>query len=231
MQMISGADIALWDIAGKACGQPVWALLGGRYRQRVKAYASTLFRPTPDGMRQAVEEYLQQGFRVIKFGWGVFGDDPGLDLALVRAARQAAGPGVDLMVDAGWYGTGYDWPYRTRPLKAWISLVRPLEELGVLWLEDFLHPDNLDGYARVAEHTTTLRLAAGLLGALSLFLRPTAALLVLPLPFFSAGGKRGAAWTAAGLGAGVLAFGAAKSPAEKRRIRLIAPPLLRLPDG
>lgn len=51
-------------------------------------------------------------------------------------------------------------------------------------------------------------LAAGLLGAFSLFLRPTAALLVLPLPFVAAGGKRGAAWTAAGLGAGFLAFGA-----------------------
>jgi L-rhamnonate dehydratase len=161
LQMISGADIALWDIAGKACGQPVWALLGGRYRDRVKAYASTLFRPTPEAMRQAVGEYLERGFRAIKFGWGVFGDDPALDLALVRAAREAAGPDIDLMVDAGWYGTGYEWPYKTRSLKAWISLVRQLEDLGVFWLEDFLHPENLDGYARVAERTTTLRLAAG----------------------------------------------------------------------
>jgi L-rhamnonate dehydratase len=161
MQMISGADIALWDIVGQACGQPVWALLGARYRDRVKAYASTLFRPTPDDMRRAVEGYLEQGFRAIKFGWGVFGRDLALDVALVQAARQAAGPEVDLMVDGGWYGSWYHDPFRPRSLTDWIRLVRELEALDIFWLEDFLHPENIAGYAQVAEHTTTLRLAAG----------------------------------------------------------------------
>ena len=105
MQMISGADIALWDIAGKALGQPVSKLLGARYRDQVKAYASTLFRPTPDAMKAAVAEYLEYGFRAIKFGWGVFGYDLRQDIALVRAAREEAGPDVEIMVDAGWYGT------------------------------------------------------------------------------------------------------------------------------
>lgn len=161
MQMLSGADIALWDIAGKALGQPVWKLLGARYRDRVKAYASTLFRPTPDAMRRAVAEYLEHGFRAVKFGWGVFGEDAARDVALVRAAREEAGPGVDLMVDGGWFGANYADPHRTRPLREWIRLVRALEELDVLWLEDFLHPENVAGYAAVARHTTTLRLAAG----------------------------------------------------------------------
>src|SRR6476646_9629248 len=57
MQMLSGADIALWDIAGKAFGQPVSTLLGARYRERVPVYASTLFRPTPAAMQGAVTEY------------------------------------------------------------------------------------------------------------------------------------------------------------------------------
>ncbi len=161
MQMISGADIALWDIAGKATDQPIWALLGAKYRDRVKAYASTLFRPTPDAMKQAVESYLNAGFRAIKFGWGVFGLSLDRDIALMRAAREAAGPDVELMVDGGWYGTAYDAPYRPRSLKDWIALVPAMEALGITWLEDFLHPDNIDGYARVAEHCTTLRLAAG----------------------------------------------------------------------
>jgi L-alanine-DL-glutamate epimerase-like enolase superfamily enzyme len=161
MQMLSGADIALWDIAGKAIGQPIWKLLGARYRDRVKAYASTLFRPTPDAMRRAVAEYLEHGFRAIKFGWGVFGEDAARDVALVRAAREEAGPGVDLMVDGGWFGANYANPHRTRPLREWVRLVRALEELDVLWLEDFLHPENVAGYAAVARHTTTLRLAAG----------------------------------------------------------------------
>ena len=161
MQMISGADIALWDIAGKACKQPIWALLGARYRDRVKAYASTVFRPTPADMRRAVEGYLEQGFRAIKFGWGVFGHDLALDVALVQAAREAAGPDVELMVDGGWYGVSYGQPFRPRSIADWIRLARELEELDVFWLEDFLHPENVAGYARVAERTTTLRIAAG----------------------------------------------------------------------
>lgn len=161
MQMISGADIALWDIAGKALNQPIHKLLGAKYRNRVKAYASTLFRPTPDGMKQAVASYLERGFRAIKFGWGVFGEDLTRDVALVKAARDEAGPNVEIMVDAGWFGTSYDNPFKPRPLKDWIRLVEKLEDLDVFWLEDFLHPNNLSGFAAVAEHTRTLRLAAG----------------------------------------------------------------------
>jgi L-alanine-DL-glutamate epimerase-like enolase superfamily enzyme len=160
MQMLSGADIALWDIAGKALGQPVGKLLGARYRDTVPCYASTLFRPTPDAMRAAVAEYLAQGFRAIKFGWGVFGRDLALDIALVRAAREEAGPDVTLLVDGGWYGVTAD-PFRERPLKDWIRLVRTLEELDIFWLEDFLHPENFAGYGEVSAHTTTLRTAAG----------------------------------------------------------------------
>ncbi len=161
MQMMSGVDIALWDIAGKACGQPVWALLGAKYRDHVKAYASTLFRPTPDDMKRAVTGYLQQGFRAIKFGWGAFGVDLALDVQLVKAAREEAGPDIDLMVDGGWYGTGYNNSYRARPVKDWIKLALQLEELDVFWLEDFLHPENFSGYAEVARATRGLRIAAG----------------------------------------------------------------------
>jgi L-rhamnonate dehydratase len=161
IHMISGVDIALWDIAGKAFGQPVCKLLGARYRERVKAYASTLFRPTPDAMKRAVADYLAQGFRAIKFGGGTFGYDLDLAVRLVKAARQEAGPDVDLMVDGGWYGVRYDDPYRTRSLKDWIRIVHDLEALDVFWLEDFLHPENFLGYAEVARAAQTLRIAAG----------------------------------------------------------------------
>lgn len=111
-------------------------------------------------MKRAVDEYLAHGFRAVKFGWGAFGRDLSLDAALVKAARQAAGPDVVLMVDGGWYGTSHEEPYRPRSLRDWIRLVGALEEQGVFWLEDFLHPDNFAGYARVAKHTKTLRIAA-----------------------------------------------------------------------
>src|SRR5690349_20455490 len=59
MQVLSGADIALWDIACKAANQPLCLLLGAQYRDKVKAYASTLCRPTPDARKEAVTYYLE----------------------------------------------------------------------------------------------------------------------------------------------------------------------------
>jgi L-rhamnonate dehydratase len=154
-------DIALWDIAGKALGLPVCKLLGARYRDRVKAYASTLFRSSADEMKRAVEGYLEHGFQAIKFGWGTFGANLKADLALVQAAREAAGPDVKLMVDAGWYGTDPASVFRTRSLPEWRLLIKELEAYGVFWLEDCLHPENLRGYAELVRQTSTLRLAAG----------------------------------------------------------------------
>jgi len=120
-------------------------------------------------MAQALIEFLQNqhvqrdGVEQPFFAgcWGVFGHDLTLDIALVQAAREAAGPEVALMVDGGWYGTGYADPYRARSIVDWQRLVPELEALDVFWLEDFMHPENLAGYARVAETTTTLRIAAG----------------------------------------------------------------------
>src|SRR6185436_14662639 len=69
LQAISGIDIACYDIMGKALGKPVHALLGGARRDRVTAYASTLFRDTPEAMRDAARMYLSKGFKAVKFGW------------------------------------------------------------------------------------------------------------------------------------------------------------------
>jgi L-alanine-DL-glutamate epimerase-like enolase superfamily enzyme len=65
------------------------------------------------------------------------------------------------MVDGGWYGTTHDDPYRPRALKTWLGVAAALEDLDVFWLEDFLHPDNLAGYAAIAARLTRLRIAAG----------------------------------------------------------------------
>src|SRR5439155_192046 len=98
---ISGIDLALWDILGKASGQPVGRLLGGRYRDRVRPYASLLMRE-PEQMADKLLPVKAQGFRAFKIGWGPFGKrSPAVDEAIVRAARQAVGPESQLMVDAG----------------------------------------------------------------------------------------------------------------------------------
>jgi L-alanine-DL-glutamate epimerase-like enolase superfamily enzyme len=153
MQVLSGFDIACHDLMGKATGRPLHQLLGGARRDRVRAYASTLFRPTPDAMRRACEFYLARGFTAVKFGWGVFGQNRKQDLALVAAAREALGPDVALLVDPGWMvnRSAYDA----------IDLCRALEPYDIFWLEDFLHPECYDGYAKVKAAGVKTRLAAG----------------------------------------------------------------------
>src|SRR5438309_5386710 len=69
---ISGLDIALWDLMGKALGQPVSRLLGGNYRERIKPYASILFDDPPI-LREKLQAQLEAGFRAIKMGWRPFG--------------------------------------------------------------------------------------------------------------------------------------------------------------
>jgi L-rhamnonate dehydratase len=153
IQVLSGFDVACHDIIGKAIGRPIHTILGGARRDRVRAYASTLFRPTPDDMKRACEPYLNRGFRAIKFGWGVFGQDRRRDVSLVRAAREAVGPDVELMVDAGWKTnrSAYDA----------VELIRQLEPYDIFWLEDFLHPECYEGYAAVKASGIKTRIAAG----------------------------------------------------------------------
>src|SRR5262245_8572142 len=98
---ISGVEIALWDIAGKAAGKPIHALLGGARRTRIKAYASTLMPDTPDDAARVIETQLKAGFQAIKLGWGPLGGEADLDCALVAAARRAGGDDFGLMIDIG----------------------------------------------------------------------------------------------------------------------------------
>jgi L-alanine-DL-glutamate epimerase-like enolase superfamily enzyme len=148
IQVISGIDIALWDIVGKAVRQPVYKLLGGGNRDKVRAYASTLFRPDPAAIAEACRRYLDQGFTAVKFGWGVFGQDLDRDVRLVEAARRALGDRHDLLVDAGWL------VHRT-PKEA-IRLVRQLEPYRPFFVEEPLHPEDYDGYAQLADAVDTL---------------------------------------------------------------------------
>src|SRR5438067_413387 len=98
---ISGIDIALWDILGQATGQPVGRLLGGRYRERVRPYASLLMQ-APALLSDRLLALKARGFSAFKIGWGPFGrQSKALDETIVRAARDAVGPGALLMVDAG----------------------------------------------------------------------------------------------------------------------------------
>jgi len=157
---ISAIDNCLWSIRAQAAGVPLSQLLGGRRCDRVTAYASTLFRETPEAMSAAARSYVERGFRAVKFGWGVFGEDPGRDLELVSAAREALGSERELMVDPGWYGAGWKGPWQPRTLEDNIRLCQSLEPYRVRWIEDFIHPELFDDYAAVRKQSPA-PLAAG----------------------------------------------------------------------
>jgi L-alanine-DL-glutamate epimerase-like enolase superfamily enzyme len=143
---ISGIDIALWDLLGQATGQPVGRLLGGRYRERVRPYASLLMQQ-PEPLAEQLRILRERGWRAFKIGWGPFGrHSAALDEAIVRAARDAVGPDVQLMVDAGgsdaFWNQGYKWALRTAHM---------LASYDVAWFEEPLHPDALDDYVRLRD--------------------------------------------------------------------------------
>jgi L-alanine-DL-glutamate epimerase-like enolase superfamily enzyme len=148
---MSGIDIALWDIKGKALGQSVCRLLGGPHREAIRAYASTLMPETPEETSAVVHGLVERGFTAIKLGWGPWGRDPKLDVALARAARDAAGDQIELMFDIG-----LGWPNADHA----IEMVRRLEEFRPYWIEEPLMPDDVHGYAKLAD-TVETRIAAG----------------------------------------------------------------------
>jgi L-rhamnonate dehydratase len=149
MQCISAIDNCLWSIRAQAAGLPLAQLLGGRRRDRVMAYASTLFRATPEGMVQAARDYIEKGFHAVKFGWGVFGEDTGRDRELVAAARETLGDERHLLVDPGWYAAGWSRPGPMRTRREAVKLCQWLGDYGVGWVEDFIHPERFDEYAYV----------------------------------------------------------------------------------
>ncbi len=147
---MSGIDLALWDIKGKALGMPVWKLLGGGFHDRIRCYASSLWAETPTATRELAKRYADRGYTAVKFGWEPMGRDERTDIALVREARAGLGPDVDLLVDAGLV-----WDAKTA-----IRRARAFEEHDIFWLEEPLMPDNYDGYRRLSEAVDT-RIAAG----------------------------------------------------------------------
>jgi L-alanine-DL-glutamate epimerase-like enolase superfamily enzyme len=138
---IGGIDIALWDLLGKATGQPVGRLLGGRWRERVKPYASLLMAE-PARLTDVLAEAAGRGFQAFKIGWGPFGrQSHAADEAIISAARAAIGPDADLMVDAGGsdglWRHGFKWAKRTADMLA-------VYDVG--WFEEPLRPDALEDY-------------------------------------------------------------------------------------
>lgn len=129
---MSGIDIALWDIVGKAAGLPVARLLGGRRAERLPAYASLIRYAEPALVARNVERAIGEGFRHIKLHE--------IEVAPTRAAREAAGPSVPIMLDV-------NCPWSVQEA---LQMARRLEPLDLLWLEEPVWPpENVAGLAEV----------------------------------------------------------------------------------
>jgi L-alanine-DL-glutamate epimerase-like enolase superfamily enzyme len=152
---ISGVDLALWDLMGKACGQPVSRLLGGNYRDRIKPYGSILF-DEPGPLAAMLESVRERGFRAIKMGWRPFGRrDRKFDEHLVRTARKTVGDEVELMVDAG--GSEQFWPHGGNWAR---QTAQMLADYDITWFEEPLPPDDLEGYIELTR-TSPVPIAGG----------------------------------------------------------------------
>jgi L-alanine-DL-glutamate epimerase-like enolase superfamily enzyme len=149
---ISGIDIALWDLKGKALGKPVCELIGTPRHERVRAYASRLMPDSAEEVTEAVGALREGGFTAIKLGWGPLGRDPEHDVRLAAAARDAGGDEVEILIDAG-LGYGADAAMAIR-------VARELEGLGVYWLEEPFEPDEYEAYAELAD-AVEIPIAAG----------------------------------------------------------------------
>ena len=138
MFAISGVEIALWDLLGKALNAPVYQLLGGAVRPRLPVYASLMRYATATEVATACRQYVAQGFRMLKLHQ--------IDAESVRAAREAVGPEMELMLD-----TNCPWT----PGDA-IAMARALAPYRLFWLEEPVWPpEDYAGLARVAAATDT----------------------------------------------------------------------------
>jgi L-rhamnonate dehydratase len=152
MEAISAIDIAVWDLLGRQLGQPLYNLLGGRVRDRLRAYASWLYATEDlDALAAEARGWVAQGFTAVKQRLA-YGPDDGpagirKNVELVRTVMEAVGADVDVMADAY---MGWDVAYAIR-------CIRAIEDAGLRlrWLEEPLIPDEIAGMARIRQAVST----------------------------------------------------------------------------
>ena len=152
MSAIATIEIACWDIVGQFLGKPVYQLLGGAVRDRIKAYANGWYtvERTPQEFHQAARRVIDKGYRALKFdpfGAGYYELDHAEKqraIALVEAVRDAVGPEVEILVEM--HG-------RFNPATA-VEIARELEQFKPSWIEEPVPPENLAALKKVSDKIT-----------------------------------------------------------------------------
>jgi galactonate dehydratase len=161
--VLSAIETALWDLAGKALNVPVYQLLGGKFRDRIRVYLDTaLYQtrlPTPEQFAQAATKAAKDGYTAVKFDLDQANDPNKYDqfnwtagpaevqrmVDQMTAARQAVGPTVDICADMH---ARYDFPTAQQVAKR-------MEPLNLMWLEEPIPAENIDAYKLIAAETST----------------------------------------------------------------------------
>ncbi len=158
MYGMSGIDVALWDIMGKALHLPASTLLGGAYRKKIRVYASMLFDMQDfEATADEAKSYVKEGYTAVKFGWGQtretsYGLDAEKDEAIVRTLRERLGDKIDIMVDVGRF-VNWSLPHA-------IKMANRLAKYNIFWLEEALPQEDLEAYSEL-RNSTDVYIAAG----------------------------------------------------------------------
>lgn len=160
IEAISGIDIALWDIKGKALGVPVYKLLGGKTKDRIQLYASNLhpsdlYDPDYEALAREAKDYKEQGYLGVKQRACAGPSEGKKGMArnemLVKTVREAVGDDISIMIDPymGWAEVDYA-----------VEMIRRLEKYNLDWVEEPLLPDDFEGYKYLCSKVET-PIAAG----------------------------------------------------------------------
>lgn len=148
---ISAIDIALWDIASQYYQVPIYMLLGGKYRDKIKAYGTFIPADNPVDNRKIALDLKEQGFTSLKFGGGVLGDDPDIDEEIIKNVREVVGEKFELEIDIAskWRTYGHA-----------ASMFKRLEKYNLNWIEEPVLADDEKGYAKLSG-LTSAKVAGG----------------------------------------------------------------------
>jgi L-alanine-DL-glutamate epimerase-like enolase superfamily enzyme len=151
---MSGVEMALWDLLGKAKGEPVWKLLGYARSHPKTPYASVLFGDTPQATLDLARKIRADGFRAAKFGWGPIGRaDADADRDQFAAAREGLGPDGILLVDVG--------QIFIEDVERAAERLPALEAAGATWLEEPFQAGAYAAYGALAKRSAKVKLAGG----------------------------------------------------------------------
>ena len=159
MSAISGIESALWDITGQAAGVPIWQLLGGKFRDKIRIYNDCHAGETeiPEAYAAKAQEVEARGFTAIKFDIDplpsrrdrynrcISNDDIAHYVDVVTAVRESLDSNTDLAIDAHWFYAPVDI----------LKVAHAFEDLDLLWLEDPIPPENIAAMEGVTKSTRT----------------------------------------------------------------------------